>query len=92
MPRHSASKPSREITMPHMGADRSELAQPMHNLNVGVDVLAEIRPARKYAIISPGRERCPPAVVDVYAVGCRWRDLAPVERCVASMMTAHVCA
>ena len=29
--------------MPDMGEDRSEFAQPMHNLDVGSDVLAEVK-------------------------------------------------
>ena len=55
----------------------------MHNLNVGVDVLAEFPSGAEVFDYLAGSERCRPAVVDVYAVGRRCGQLVPVERSVA---------
>ena len=43
----------------HMGDDRSEVAQPMHGLDVNVEVRCEgSHAAWKYAVRSPGANRC----------------------------------
>ncbi|MCV7332019.1 hypothetical protein H7J81_18115 [Mycobacterium cookii] len=63
-----------------MGTDRSKLAEAMHNLDVGSDVLAEFPPCAEVFDQVTGRERCPPAVVDAHAVRRGGRYLVPVER------------
>ena len=79
--RHSASKPSREVPCRRMGEDRSEVAQPMHGLDVDADVLARV-PSQRGSMrsASPGANDARPPVVDVYPVRRRRRKFAPVER------------
>ncbi len=45
--------------MSRMGTDRSKLAEAMHNLDVGSDVLAEFPPCAEVFDQVTGRERCP---------------------------------
>ena len=58
-PRHSASKPSCEVPCRRMGDDRSEVAQPMHSLDVSSMSGVRSHPARRYAISSPGANAVP---------------------------------
>ena len=67
--RHSASKPSREVAMRRLGDDGSEVAQPMHGLDVDAACRA-LGPhaARMYAVMLTGLERYPAPVVDVHPI------------------------
>ena len=64
--------------MRHMGDDRSEVAQPMHGLDVDVEVRVESHEARMYAVRSPGANVTAP-VVDVHPVRRRRGEFVPVE-------------
>ena len=70
--------------MRRVGVDRSEVAQPMHNLDVGSDVLAELPPGADVFDQLTGRVRRHPTVVDARQVRCGRRQLVPVERGVAT--------
>ena len=63
----------------HVGDDRSEVAQPMHSLDVDAEVRREVPRARMYAVRSPGANRCRAPVVDVHTVRRRRGQFAPVE-------------
>ena len=77
--------------MRHMGADRSEVAQPMHNLDVGLRMFwSRSQPGTEVCDQLARRERCPTPVVDAHAVRRGWGQLVPVERGVAPVMTDHV--
>ena len=78
--RHSASKPSCEVAMRRMGDDRSEVAQPMHGLDVDAEVWREVPGGAEVCGQVAGRERCPSPVVDVDPVRRRRGEFAPVER------------
>ena len=62
-----------------MGDDRSEVAQPMHSLDVDRCPAPSSSDARTYAIHVTGRERCAPTVVDTDPVGRRREEFVPVD-------------
>ena len=74
-----------------MSDDRSEVAQPMHSLDVDAD-RRESHAACDVCGQVTGRERDRSSVVDVHPVRRRRGEFAPVERGVARAMTDHVCA
>ena len=69
--------------MPHMGADRSELAQPMHSLDVRSE-LACVPTGAEVSDRLAGREPCAPAVVDAHTVGRYRGEFVPVKCRVAT--------
>jgi len=69
--------------MRRMGDDCSEIAQPMHNLDVGLDVLVEVPPGTDVGDQFTGGERGPRTVVDAHAVLRGRRQLVSVDRGVA---------
>ena len=68
----------------HLGDDRSEVAQPMHSLDVDADVGREVPPGTDVRDQLAGRERMRPPVVDVHPVRRRRGEFVPVERGVAA--------
>ncbi len=67
-----------------MGADRSQVAEPMHNLDVGSDVLVKVNPGLEVLDPLTWRERGSPTVVDADEIRCKRWKLASVEHRVAS--------
>ena len=59
--------------MRRVGDDRSEVAQPMHSLDVDIDVWREVPHGADVCGQVTGLERCHPSVVDVDAVRGRRR-------------------
>ena len=55
--------------MRRIGDDRSEVAQPVHSLDVGSDGLCEFPPGTDVCGQLTGRERCHPAMVDLTQSG-----------------------
>ena len=77
--RHSASKPSCEVPLRRLGDDRSEVAQPMHSLDVDAEVRREVPRGTDVCSHVAGREPDPSPVVDVHPVRRRRGKFAPVE-------------
>ena len=78
--RHSASKPSCEVPCAALGDDRSEVAQPMHGLDVDADVRPWSQRGTEVCGQVTGREAVAAPMVDVHPVRCRRGNLVPVER------------
>ncbi len=56
----------------HLGDDRSEVAQPMHRLDVTAEVRRDFqRCTQKMPVMSPGIDVCDSSVVDVHPIWCR---------------------
>ena len=70
--------------MRRLGDDRSEVAQPMHSLDVDTEVRREVPRGTDVCGHVTGRERDPAPVVDVHPVRRRRGKLVPVERGVAA--------
>ena len=66
--------------MQHLGDDCSEVAQPMHGLDVELRVRREVPRGTEICDHVARRERCQPPVVDVDQVRRRRRQFVPVER------------
>ena len=65
--------------MRRVGDDRSEVAQPMHSLDVDVDVRRDVPRGTDVCGHVTGRESRPAPVVDVYPVRCRRGEFVSVE-------------
>ena len=70
--------------MRRVGDDRSEVAQPMHRLDVDVQVRRDVPRGTDVCGQVAGRERCPSPVVDVDPVRRRRGEFVPVDRGVSS--------
>ena len=66
--------------MPRLGDDGSEVAQPMHDFDVDVDVRHEVQRGMDVCRDVTGRERCPAPVVDVDPVRRRRGQFVSVDR------------
>ena len=67
--RHSAAKPSCETPCDHMGANRSDVVQAVHRLDVDLDVFREVERGTEIGVQLTRRKRSRPPVVDTYAIG-----------------------
>ena len=90
--RHSASKPSCEVPVDYRCDDHSKVAQPMHSLDVTLDVRGDVLRSTDVWGHVAGRERSTPPMIDVHPVRRRRGDFVPVVRGVACVITDHVCA